>query len=737
MTLLPQTEDPRARLERRSFDSMGAPASEADELALVTQAWIEAQEYFGQEASYKLEYAACDLVYRSPRAYSFWEGSFVLEPNLRFFDVATQVNATIAQVMGALFAEDPPLVVMPGPNTSPESARAKGVLFGRLMKEAGPWSAANADRMPGLRHGFKEEFKRGVEAWALKGTFAARVYTTEEEQCVERREPSEIAIGHAGAPGAKQPTARKIGAPKITRTYKTVKRLKFEFIDLASEDCIVWNPDAKGGDIRLAKVVIQRRMVDFYDLQALALDPRYNIPGARLPEGYELDPNDDEQVARDEHDQEIIVGGSLIDLFFAPAETANQKATPQAAQMQQSLRGTIHQAKPESAVHVNPLRNRLEILEYLDQQTGHCITVLDQKVVIRSGDAGFFYLSANYWNLPNAMLGLGVGQIGANNQQLNQWIVNSALKVMAISLNAPHLAPDTIGQTPRVLRIGAGKVMTVTEQAFVAGGMKLLDTAKVDPSVWAVLQESTKRAESATGADSLLVQGSTQGPRAGMGRTAGGSNIMAGAAQTRLDGPMDNLIQQVFLPFIAAMDWFVFHFMDDAEIKQILGEELGKSFLEGDPDTGAKPFDWQDFRTGKFDYDVLLSAKLAALRVLAQQLVLIFEYGMNPEMQQFLADVHGTTIDLQTIYKLLLQVAHCSPGMANQIIRKLNPKEEARNEKRQQMQAQMGPGGKLAQIRAQGAVDSSLQEQKTFGNLAERALDKASLAQELSGAAEQ
>jgi len=737
VALLPQTDDSHARLERASFTSTGIPASEADELALVCQAWTEAQEYFGQEASYKLEYAACDLVYRSPRAYSFWEGSFVLEPNLRFFDVATQVNAVVAQVMGALFAEDPPLVVMPGPNTSPESARAKGVLFGRLMKEAGPWSAANADRMPGLRHGFKEEFKRGVEQWGLKGTFAACVYTTEEEQCVERREPSKIPVGKAGPAGAAQPMARKLGAPQIHKTYKTVKRLKFEFIDLASEDCIVWNADAKGGDIRLAKVVIQRRMVDFFDLQALALDPRYKIPGARLPEGYQLDPNDEEQLQRDEHDEELIVGGSLIDLFFAPAETSNQNATPQAAQRQQSLRGSIHQAKPEASVHVNPLRNRLEILQYLDQQTGHCIAVLDQKAVIRSGEAGFMYLSANYWNLPNAMLGLGVGQIGANNQQLNQWIVNSALKVLAISLNAPHLAPDTIGQTPRVLRIGAGKVMTVSEQAFAAGGMKLLETAKVDPTIWTVLQESTKRAEAATGADSLLVQGSTQGPRAGMGRTAGGAGIIAQRSDTRLDGPMDNLIQQIFLPFIETMDWFVFHFMDDQEIEEILGEELGQAFLDGDPTTGAKPFDWEDFHNGKFDYDVLLSAKLAALRTLAQQLVLIFEYGMNPEMQQFLADVHGTTIDLQTIYKLLLQVAHCSPGMANQIIRPLSDKEVERNQKRQQMQQQMGPGGKLAQIAAQGAVDSNLQEQKTFGNLAERALDKASLANEISGAAEQ
>lgn len=751
MALLDTAVNPEAKLERDSFTATGELASRADELAMVVQAYKEAEEYLGQEASYKLEWAAIDMVYNSPRAYSFWEGSYVLEPNLRFFDVAVQCNAIISQAMQALFSEDPPVVITPGPNMSPESAQAWGIIIGRKMKEAGPWAAPGGSRMPGLRHGFKEEFKLGVQQWALKGTTAAIVYVAEEEICIRRRKSSQVQLpgirsqGSGTAPGARGGTnplplapvvARRKGPPEITETYQQVKRLKFETIDLSSEDCIVWDPRARGGDIRLAKWVVHRRMVDFYDLQELALNPRYDIPGAKLPGGYEVDENDD-LLRRDEHDKELIIGGSLIDLFFPQAETENRQATPQAAQLSQNLAGGIHQAKPQATPQSNPLRNKLEILQYLDQENGRVISVLNREVVIRSGDADFMYLSANYYNRPNALLGLGVGHLGSNNQQLNQWVVGAALKLLALNVNAPHIAPDTIGQAPRVLRIGAGKVMTVTEQAFQAGGMKLLEMAKVPPEVFAVLQESTRRGESQTGADALMVQGSSQGPRAGIGRTAGGANIMAGKSEGRLDGPMDNLIQQIFLPYIGAVIWFVFEHMGDDEIEKILGEELGAKFLEGDPDTGAKPFDFDNFHNLEFDYDVLVSAKLAALRMLAQQLVLIFEYGMNPEMQQFLADVHGTTIDLQTIYKLLLQVSHCSPGLANQIIRPLSDKEMARNQQRQQMQAQAGPGGKLAQIQAQGQVDSQLQDQKTFATMAEKVLDRASLQNELSGAAEQ
>jgi hypothetical protein len=720
MALLEELADPHARLERDSFTASGQLASEADELAMVTQAWKEAEDYLGGEASYKLEWAACDLVYRSPRAYSFWEGSYILEPNLRRFDVAKWQNSITAQVMQALFAEDPPLVVVPGARMKQDSAQAWEVLLGRLMKEAGPEYGAS-DRMPGLRHGFKEEFNLLVEQWGLKGTGAAIYYVEEEEQCIETRKSSEIKLP-AGASG-QAPKARKLGPPEIKKSYQVVKRLKFEFIDLGSEDCIVWDPTAKGGDIRLAKWVIRRRLLDFYDLQKLALDKNYKIPGAKLPPPYDL--MNDDQLLRDEHDEAIIIGGSLIDLFFAPAETQFNKSTPQAAQQEQALRASIHQAAPESEPQTNPLRNKLEVLEYLDQQNNHVITVLQQKRVIRSGDAEFGYLSANYWNLPNAILGIGIGQIGANNQQLAQWIVNSALKVLAINLNAPHLAPDTIGQSPRVLRIGAGKVLTVTEQAFNAGGMKLLETAKVDAAIWPVLQESTKEGETNTGADSLLVGGSTTGPRAGMGRTSGGANIMANASSTRLDGPMDHLVQQIFLPFIGAMVWFVFHHMSDQEIIDILTEEKGPAFVES--------LDLDNFHNEKFDYDVLLGAKLGALRNLAQSLVLMFEYGMNPQMQQFLADVHGTTIDVQTIYKLLLQTARCGTGIANEIVRPLTAAEIQRNQQAKQMAAQQGPGGKLAQIQAQGQVDSNLQEEKTFENLAGRVIDKAALLNEVAG----
>lgn len=725
MALLPETEQ-KTQLLREDFNAQGELQSAADEVAMVNQAWQEAQTYLGNEASYKLEWSAADTVYRSPRPFTFWEGSYVLEPNLRRFDVAKWTNSVTAQVMQALFSEDPPFVINPGPTLKLDSARAWEVLIARRLKESGP-GGGKKKGLPALPTGFKEEFGLLVDQWALKGTGVLMYYVQEEETCTEKRKSSKIQMPQGKAsPGYE---AMKLGPPEIEKKFKLKKRLRFEFVDLSEEECVVWDPKAKGADIRRAKWTIRRRLLDFYDLQELALDPRYEIPGA-APEGLTRAELVDDQIRWQQTNEgkEVIVGGSLIDLFFGPAETDDVQAPPMAAQIQNGLRGILHQAQSEqtTAAVANPLRRKLEVKEYLDQQNNHVITVLNGTHRIRSGTADFGYLSANYWNLPNAILGLGIGQIGSNNQQLAAWIVNSALKVLAINLNAPHLAPDTIGQSPRVIKIGAGKVLTVTEQAFQAGGMKLLETAKVDATIWPVLQESTKEGESATGADALLVQGSSAGPRAGMGRTAGGAARMQGASDTRLDGPMSHLIDQIFLPVIGTCIWFIFHHMEDAEILEELGEELGPGFVYGqaaDEASGVEgkdALDLTNFHNEEFGYDVLIGAKLGALRNLAQSLVLMFEYGMNPAMQQFLADVHGTTIDVQTIYKLLLLASHCGTGIATQIIRKLTPAEMQRNQQSQQMKAQMGPGGKIALQDNQASHDAALQEQKDNARLMEK-----------------
>lgn len=707
MALLAKTEQVH-QLTRPDFTPSGDIITEEDQVSMVVEAYREASNWMGNEAGYKLEWNDSRILYRSPRPYSTWENSFVLEPNLRRFDVAKWVNSIVPQVKSAYFYQTPPLEIIGGPTMDLETSGGRKTLMWRLMKDMG----------------YIQQVGLLIDQWSLFGTGLGKWYKTKEEVKFRKRKSSDLQLP-SGAAGATH-TAKRLGKPESDTSYKVVSRLRFDFIDLNAESTVVWNPDARGGDIRLADVVIHRRMVDFYDLQRLALNPLYVIPGAVI-EGFG---DDDEALLREETDTQVVIAGSLINLFMPPAESQNTVAPPVAAQQNASTSGLVHGAEQESHPHKNPLRNKLEVLEYLDQRQNKVITVLNRKQRIREGEADFGYLSANYWNLPDAIVGLGIGQIGGGNQRLDQGIINAALKVLALSLNAPYLAPDSIGQVPRVLRTGIGKVLTVSEQAFASnGGYKLMETAKVDAAVWPVLQNNKAEGESATGADALMVQGSTAGPRAGGMRTAGGSNIIAGKSESRLDGPMGHLTDQVIVPFFDVLADFIHEDMSDEEITDILGDVIGKKVIDS---LNAEVYPYN-----RAEYDILAGAKLAAKRTMAQSLVMIFEYGLNPQLQQQMSDIYGQYIDMRTIYKLLLTSSEWGQGVENEIIRDMTPEMKKANAAKQQAASEMGPQGKIAvqSLANQGRADveDKRAQAKLLEHIIDRTLEASSLQEAVTG----
>jgi hypothetical protein len=134
-----------------------------------------------------------------------------------------------------------------------------------------------------------------------------------------------------------------------------------------------------------------------------------------------------------------------------------------------------------------------------------------------------------------------------------------------------------------------------------------------------------------------------------MGRTAGGANILAGASATRLDGPLDNFIEQVFKPFLGIIDKLVFNVMSDASIYHILGKEQGPDFLND--------FNLQDFHSAQIEYEVLAGSSLAAKRTMAQSMVMLTQILDNPQIQQSLADINEEYIDYKPIITMWLEAS--------------------------------------------------------------------------------
>ncbi len=678
MTTIAQEGKTDQRLTEDSFDAMGAPSGLDAEVTLVVRARDEAQLWL-QSKKWILLWQDADILYQSPRPLSVWENTYVQEPNVTRFTVLKLTNAVSTTITKGLFYEDPPFLLRPKPGTGEDVMRWKTAVMGTLLR----------------RMEFRREVGLGTEQFCLLGTTVFKWTVGKKKLKVPKRKAS-YTMREAGGKNEKILLDEP---PQITDDERIVTWPTFEMLDIAGDvveglggDVLV-DPKLDVPDIRCASYVIHRRFVDYYDLLELALDPEYE----GLREGDSRDKAGNLVIAREsEEPEKPLLAPEVKGWFFPPAETEN-------TQVISGAQGNIvHHAQAPTDLTANPLNRKLEILEYLNQKTYHVVTVLNEKRVIRRGDVAgkMGYLSANFWNRRKAWLGLGIGVVAGQDQRVEQGSLNAALKVLSMNLNTGYAMEQTGGQPTGMIRTGLGKIWTVNDLTKMP---KLIDTVKVDPAIWAVLQESRQQSESTTGADQMMVQGSSMGPRSSITRTRGGANLMASASATRNEGPMDRLIEQVIVPFFYILDEIIYRFIPDKEILQIVGDELGME--------AAQNLDLQKYHDGACSFDVLAGAKLAAKQTMTQSLVILGEYVLNPQLQEFLADVHGVYLDQLEFMKMVLTASEWGEGVADTLIRKLTPAMKQRlaqkNAPDPKMQAQ------AARDQQKYAADSQLEDQKT------------------------
>jgi hypothetical protein len=358
--------------------------------------------------------------------------------------------------------------------------------------------------------------------------------------------------------------------------------------------------------------------------------------------------------------------------------------------------------KVNMRVSPDPLRTKLEVMEYVDN--GRKIMVLNQRTVLYSGKNEFNqinFLSSNWWNRPKAFYGMGLGLIVGQNQRVDQGTINAILKILSFGANPIYLRHRDDSAPTQMIRTGLGKILTVgdTEKSY-----RLMETPKVPNDIWNALKESEQATESSSGADQQLVQGSSAGPRSSMGRTAGGANILAGASATRLDGPLDNFIEQVFKPFLGVLDWMVFNIMSDAAILAVLGKEKGDAYV--------KDLDMQDFHDAQIRYEVLAGASLSAKRTMAQSMVMLTQILQNPQIQDSLAEINEEYIDFKPILRMWLEASEWKNE--NDIIKPLTPAMKAKraaNSKAAMQQNQLAAA--QAKSQQQFAQKSQLENQQS------------------------
>ena len=671
-SLTPQDYGPGAVL--KTFDA---------DLALVTGAARRAESFITNK-QWNLLWRDADLLYQSPRPLTVYENTYILEPNVQRFTVAKVLNAVVPQLYKGLFYTDPPFLPRPRPGTSQKVVDAKKTLASVLLDECN----------------FKAEVRVGLECMGLFGTGIWKWGIDYKEVETITREPdSAVASTGNTAPGApaEQVTIHKDTPPKLTRKTRMVPRPFFESRPL---DKVLVDPKTYIGDIRHARYVIDVRYVDFYDIDKI----RKAL--AELPEDHP-----DRKGWRFPMDEK-----GLMSWWFPPNQ--NSTAAPLAVELAAEAKGFVHHAQ-DANVQATPdmLATKKELLEYWDK--GRKIFVLSREHVMYSGDNEFKkipFLSANWWNRSRAFYGMGLGLIVGQNQRVDQGTINSILKILSFGINPVYLRRRDSNAPTQMMRTSIGKIFTVDAppDGDISKVYRLLETPKVPDGVWQALSESEKATESSSGADQALVQGSTSGPRNGMGRTAGGAGILANASATRLDGPLDNFIDQVFLPFMYILDGLIFCYLSDAEIFNILGDEMGKDY----------ELNMKDFHDGRVEYEILAGASLAAKRTMAQSMMLITQFLENPGVQENLADINGEYIDFKPIFSMWMEATEWKNKQ--DILKPLTPEMLQRRQQKSQAAQAQSKAAIAAQSNQQKFLQKSALQQQSADDRIKRDLVVAS-----------
>jgi hypothetical protein len=399
------------QLTREDFDAQGNLIDVQAELSLVVKSAEIAANWVGNN-DWALLWRDCDVLYQSPRPLETYENTYILAPNVQRFTIGKIVNAVVPNMTKGLFYSDPPFLMRPRPGTSEDIVLAKTGLFRFLL-----------DKMQ-----FKREIGLTLEQFALMGTGIVKWGVDIREECTYKRKSSvqNIPVGEMGAIAkvAKEET------PQISEVKKIVTRPWVIFKDIRN---VFVAPNLKVPDIRQADYVIDQTYMDFYQLNALKNDPRYNIPE------------------------------NLIDLFFNPAATNTTPGKPPAEQNSSPNSGVIHHGSDDTDLNSgDPLMKKLEVLEYQDRN--RVITVLNRTHRIRSEENEFHaitYLSANWWNRPKAFWGIGLGQLLSGNQRVDQGTINAILKMLSFGTNPSYLKSADSGAVTQMMRTGLGKIQLV------------------------------------------------------------------------------------------------------------------------------------------------------------------------------------------------------------------------------------------------------------------------------------
>lgn len=512
-------------------------------------------------------------LYRMPQA--FWEGSSVPRASLGVPLIFEHVESLMPQIMSALFSDNPPFDVTAKKKTLPETARAIRTLIAAQLRAMG----------------FEEQTRLGIKECLVYGTGVWKFGFCEKEghrlkyKYADVPEAQAAGLGVVLLPNKGSQTIQE-EIERYTYHEPWLERVHIRFV--------VADPGLRVPDIRCAKYVIHRTYPTLEELEDLRNQPGYKLPAKEFLASLYRPP-------RESPERSLLEGRSTSSVLNTGVSSLDInmefKAMPR---WQDSSR--------------NPNEQPLEMVEYTTESK--VITALNRKLCVKN-DVNplnkINYFSISFADVLDSWYGLGISQLLAGEQRLQQGVINSRLDELALRLSGTFLRTRGANTPTQQLRMRPGGIIDTDD----VKGIQMITYPPAVTDAFTEVEASDSRAQRRTGANQLVTQGTA--PSSGqLGRTSAGVSTAVGALGARIGYWMDQICDLMFLPFLEAVHQMNCQWLPKEEIEDFFDSELNEEF------SGSA----LDVKNANLKFEILAGSKLRsrmAMLQLAPQLVQLLQ----------------------------------------------------------------------------------------------------------------
>lgn len=451
-----------------------------------------------------------DALYLSVTNKKTWQGTRVPRSSMPVFMAYLEVEAMLPQVIGALFADDPPFGAEPYPGTSMSQARAVVQHLRQQFRDLG-----HPGHLLTLRELFRRAFKSAliygngiIELGWLLAELQRQTYMRVD---TPRRRPSfnpltgQMFMAPTGEYDSQiVPQTQTYPVSKLIASNVSIKQFGID-------------PHCSSHLIQDAAFTYTRHLLSINEIKDFAKREGFNIPS----------------------------DAKLFALAGEKRETEGDRDTAQ----QEQARGINYH--PTGDVSSDPAQARVEAICY--KQATRYVWILgtneNTAVVIynRPNDLGIIpQLDVAFTDVPDRFYGLSICDITEADQKLAMAILDARIDELNLMVHRPLVKKRGTMMPGAMQRLHPGVVFEVEDPEH----LKWMDTKPVTQDAYIEYEALERRVQRYTGNSDVAAIGAPTAGGNSANRTATGISTQVAATGVRRNYQVENMEDTVFTPFL-------------------------------------------------------------------------------------------------------------------------------------------------------------------------------------------